>query len=124
MACVHFLHAHNKLYGTYGQTYSPASCKVRLQLNSVLTLILALATRPPTSQELPNLSEARESKVGGKNTIPPASYKFRLYSGKVLELFAGDLFKLDGQMCKGAFTGDDFCEVSADAIYIIYAYVR
>lgn len=77
-------------------------------------LKLSLSPLTHTLQELPNLSEARESKVGGKNTIPPASYKFRLYSGKVLELLAEDLFKLDGKMCKGTFTGDDFCEVSAD----------
>lgn len=69
--------------------------------------------RAPTFQELPNLSEARDSKVACKHTIPPASYKFRLYSGKVLELFANDLYKLDGKMCTGPFTGDDFCDVSA-----------
>ncbi len=83
-------------------------------------------------QELPNLSEARgsaEEEEGLKKSkaarhswngschggddarIPPASYKFRLYSGKVLELFAGDLYKLDGKMCKGTYTGDDFCDV-------------
>lgn len=89
------------------------------------------------SQELPNLSEARggaeeeeKGKEGSKKSkaarhsrngsshgvddgrIPPATYKFRLYSGKVLELFAGDLYNLDGKMCEGIYTGDDFCDVS------------
>eukprot|EP00903_Cladosiphon_okamuranus_P014557 g13503.t1 len=83
---------HYRMDGVYGALMGETSAVRRLQ------------------EELPNLSEARESKIGDKNTIPPASYKFRLYSGKVLELFAGDLFKLDGKICKGAFTGDDFCE--------------
>eukprot|EP00752_Nemacystus_decipiens_P009700 g8663.t1 len=83
---------HYRMDGVYGALMGEASAVRRLQ------------------EELPNLSEARESKVSCKHTIPPASYKFRLYSGKVLELLAQDLFKLDGKMCKGAFTGDDFCE--------------
>lgn len=62
-------------------------------------------------QELPNLSEARE--IDGKNSLPPAMYEFRLYSGKVLKLYGGDSFELDGKMCEGSYTGDDFCDVSA-----------
>lgn len=72
-------------------------------------------------QELPNLSEARakdssSQSAYGNNPIPPASYEFRLYSGKVLKLYAGDLYKLDGKLCKGAYTGDDFCDVSANTL--------
>ena len=48
----------------------------------------------------------------GQNDIPPATYNFRLYSGKMLELYGRNLYKLDGKLCKGAFTGDDFCNVS------------
>ena len=48
----------------------------------------------------------------GQNDIPPATYNFRLYSGKMLELYGRNLYKLDGKLCKGAFTGDDFCDVS------------
>ena len=47
-----------------------------------------------------------------KKDIPPATYNFRLYSGKMLELYGRNLYKLDGKLCKGAFTGDDFCAVS------------
>lgn len=59
-------------------------------------------------QELGNLPEVRQ-KEGG---IPAATYKFRLYSGKMLELFSNGLFRLDGKLCRGPFTGDDFCIVS------------
>lgn len=48
----------------------------------------------------------------GQNDIPPATYNFRLYSGKMLELYGRNLYKLDGKLCKGSFTGDDFCDVS------------
>lgn len=48
----------------------------------------------------------------GRNDIPPATYNFRLYSGKMLELYGRNLYKLDGKLCKGSFTGDDFCDVS------------
>lgn len=63
-------------------------------------------------QEIPGLPEARLVENPSRKDIPPAMYKFRLYSGKVLELYGANLFKLDGQLCKGAFTGDDFCDVS------------
>lgn len=66
---------------------------------------------PGCPQELGSLPEARESK-SYHGAIPPATYKFRLYSGKVLELFSSGLFKLDGKLCQGPFTGDDFCIVS------------
>ena len=76
-----------------------------------------LSPRPPSPdhtarllQELPNLSEARD--IDGKHSLPPATYEFRLYSGKVLKLYGGDSYELDGTLCKGSFTGDDFCEVS------------
>ncbi|CAM9244255.1 unnamed protein product [Ectocarpus sp. 13 AM-2016] len=81
---------HYRMDGVYGALMGETSAVRRLQ------------------QELPNLSEARDT----KGSIPPASYKFRLYSGKVLELLAKDIFKLDGRMCKGLYTGDDFCDVS------------
>ena len=71
--------------------------------------------RPPRrliSQELPGLSEARVVDGISSDDIPPAAYKFRLYSGKMLELFSENLYRLDGQLCKGAYTGDDFCNVS------------
>ena len=70
----------------------------------------AVASPPP--QELPGLPEARIVDDAGRNDIPPASYNFRLYSGKMLELYGRNLYKLDGKLCKGAFTGDDFCDVS------------
>ena len=66
----------------------------------------------PTSQELPGLSEARFVDDAAQNDIPPATYNFRLYSGKMLELYGRNLYKLDGKLCQGAFTGDDFCAVS------------
>ena len=31
---------------------------------------------------------------------------------QMIEVFPGNLFTLDGQMCQGFFTGDDFCDVS------------
>ena len=71
-----------------------------------------LPVASPPLQELPGLSEARVVDDAGQNDIPPASYNFRLYSGKVLELYGRNLYKLDGKLCKGAFTGDDFCDVS------------
>ena len=64
------------------------------------------------SQELPGLSEARVVDGISSDDIPPAAYKFRLYSGKMLEIFGENLYRLDGQLCKGAYTGDDFCNVS------------
>ncbi|CAN0418201.1 unnamed protein product, partial [Ascophyllum nodosum] len=60
-------------------------------------------------QELSGLPEARNN---GEGAIPPASYKFRLFSGTIIELFPGNLYKLGDQMCKGFYTGDDFCIVS------------
>ena len=66
-------------------------------------------------QELPGLPEARvtgSKKNGDDDDIPPATYKFRLYSGKILQLYASNLFRLDDKFCRGLFTGDDFCDVS------------
>ena len=34
----------------------------------------------------------------------------------MLELYDRNLYKLDGKLCKGAFTGDAFCNASWDAI--------
>ena len=68
----------------------------------------------------------------GQNDIPPATYNFRLYSGKMLELYGRNLYKLDGKLCKGAFTGDDFCDVSGchvvctshvDIVLFLYPFV-
>ncbi|CAN0377619.1 unnamed protein product, partial [Ascophyllum nodosum] len=59
-------------------------------------------------QELGGLPEARDT----EGPIPPASYKFRLYSGTMIELFPDNRYMLGDQMCKGFFTGDDFCVVS------------
>nr|CAD37191.1 vanadium-dependent bromoperoxidase 1 [Laminaria digitata] len=84
---------HWRMDGVYGALMGETSCVRRLQ------------------QELPGLPEARE--VEGKKRrgdIPPATYKFRLYSGKILELYGRNLYKLDGKLCEGAFTGDDFCD--------------
>eukprot|EP00904_Undaria_pinnatifida_P002853 jgi/Undpi1/12569/HiC_scaffold_6.g02238.m1 len=64
-------------------------------------------------QELPGLPEARVTggkKGGDDDDIPPATYKFRLYSGKILQLYASNLFRLDDKFCRGLFTGDDFCD--------------
>ena len=75
-------------------------------------------TRPNLSaisihlQELPGLPEARIVDGASSDDIPPATYKFRLYSGKQLEIFGSNLYRLDGELCKGAYTGDDFCDVS------------
>ncbi|CAN0353897.1 unnamed protein product, partial [Scytosiphon promiscuus] len=67
-------------------------------------------------QELPGLSEALIVDGAGLSDTPPATYNFRLYSGKMLELYGRNLYKLDGKLCKGAFTGDDFCnEVHKDS---------
>ena len=63
-------------------------------------------------QELPGLPEGRIVDGAGRDDIPPATYNFRLYGGKMLELYGRNLYKLDGKLCKGAFTGDDFCNVS------------
>eukprot|EP00752_Nemacystus_decipiens_P009696 g8660.t1 len=82
---------HWRMDGVYGALMGETSAVRRLQ------------------EELPNLSEARE--IEGDDTLPPATYEFRLYNGKVLKLYGGDLFELGGQLCKGAYTGDDFCEV-------------
>ncbi|CAM9447814.1 unnamed protein product, partial [Pylaiella littoralis] len=97
------LGVHYRMDGVYGALMGETSAVRRLQ------------------QELPNLSEARakdssSQSAYGNNPIPPASYEFRLYSGKVLKLYAGDLYKLDGKLCKGAYTGDDFCDVSANTL--------
>ncbi|CAM9646416.1 unnamed protein product, partial [Ascophyllum nodosum] len=61
-------------------------------------------------QELGGLPEARDT----EGSIVPASYKFRLYSGIMIELFPGNLYQLGDQMCEGFFTGDDFCVVSVE----------
>eukprot|EP00904_Undaria_pinnatifida_P002852 jgi/Undpi1/12568/HiC_scaffold_6.g02237.m1 len=64
-------------------------------------------------QELPGLPEARDTdskKKGDDDDIPPATYKFRLYSGKILQLYASNLFRLDDKFCRGLFTEDDFCD--------------
>lgn len=79
-----------------------------------------VTTAPTLCQELDNLPEARANKrktdtdcgQRGKASTPPATYKFRLYSGKVIELFSGKPYRLDGQPCKGLITDDDFCNVS------------
>ncbi|CAN0537379.1 unnamed protein product, partial [Laminaria digitata] len=93
---------HWRMDGVYGALMGETSAVRRLQ------------------QELPGLSEARIVDDAGQNDIPPATYNFRLYSGKRLELFGRNLYKLDGKLCKGAFTGDDFCnevpESSFDSI--------
>ena len=49
----------------------------------------------------------------GPDAIPPATYSFRLYSGKTLELYGKDAYRLDEKLCNGAYTGDDFCNVSS-----------
>lgn len=66
----------------------------------------------PSCQELPGLSEARVVDGAVTNAIPPATYIFRLYSGQMIELYGRNLYKLDGKLCEGAYTGDDFCDVS------------
>eukprot|EP00752_Nemacystus_decipiens_P009703 g8666.t1 len=81
---------HWRMDGVYGALMGETSAVRRLQ------------------EELPNLSEARE--IEGDDTLPPATYEFRLYNGNILKLYGGDLYSLDGTMCKGAYTGDDFCE--------------
>ena len=63
-------------------------------------------------QELSGLPEARIVDGASSDDIPPATYKFRLYSGKQIEIFGANLYRLDGQLCKGKYTGDDFCDVS------------
>eukprot|EP00904_Undaria_pinnatifida_P002849 jgi/Undpi1/12565/HiC_scaffold_6.g02234.m1 len=66
--------------------------------------------------EIPGLPEARFIEDRKRGDLPTAMYKFRLYSGKMLELYGRNLFKLDDNLCQGAFTGDDFCdEVNNDA---------
>ena len=84
-----------------------------------------------SSQELPGLPEARPNDDLKRNEIPPATYNFRLYSGKMLELYGANLYKLDGKLCEGAFTGDDFCDVShgghmngySSAVFASYRFV-
>eukprot|EP00904_Undaria_pinnatifida_P000007 jgi/Undpi1/10006/HiC_scaffold_28.g12460.m1 len=72
-------------------------------------------------QELTGLPEARVVDDISSDDIPPAVYKFRLYSGKMLEIFSLNLYRLDGQLCKGGYTGDDFCnEVTGDAAASIF----
>ena len=46
------------------------------------------------------------------NGLPP-TFEFDQYLvEQMTELFPDNLYKLGDQMCKGVFTGDDFCEVS------------
>ena len=71
-----------------------------------------LPLQSPPYQELPGLPEARVGEDAGRNAIPPATYNFRLYSGKTLELYGRNLYRLDDKLCEGAYTGDDFCDVS------------
>eukprot|EP00904_Undaria_pinnatifida_P000014 jgi/Undpi1/10012/HiC_scaffold_28.g12466.m1 len=93
------LGVHWRMDGVYGALMGETSAIRRLQ------------------QELPGLSEARVVDGISSDDIPPAAYKFRLYSGKMLELFSLNLYRLDGQLCKGAYTGDDFCnEVNEDRL--------
>eukprot|EP00904_Undaria_pinnatifida_P002847 jgi/Undpi1/12563/HiC_scaffold_6.g02232.m1 len=61
-------------------------------------------------QELPGLAEARAGERGS-DEIPAATYSFRLFNGKKIELYGGNLYRLGDQLCQGAFTGDDFCDV-------------
>ena len=35
---------------------------------------------------------------------------------QIIELFPGNLYKLGDQMCRGFYTGDDFCIVSVQII--------
>ncbi|CAN0451988.1 unnamed protein product, partial [Ascophyllum nodosum] len=85
------LGVHYRMDGVYGAEMGEAGAIRRLQ------------------QELGGLPEARNNSDG---PISPASYKFRLFSGKMIELFPDNTYKLDDQICKGFFTGDDFCVVS------------
>eukprot|EP00904_Undaria_pinnatifida_P000010 jgi/Undpi1/10009/HiC_scaffold_28.g12463.m1 len=89
-----YLGVHWRMDGVYGALMGETSAIRRLQ------------------QELPGLSEARVVDGISSDDIPPAAYKFRLYSGKMLEIFGENLYRLDGQLCKGAYTGDDFCNRS------------
>ncbi|CAM9304146.1 unnamed protein product, partial [Laminaria digitata] len=59
-------------------------------------------------QELPGLPEARGGERG-RNDIPAATYSFRLFNGKQIQLYGANLYKLGEQLCKGPYTGDDFC---------------
>ncbi|CAN0540811.1 unnamed protein product, partial [Scytosiphon promiscuus] len=61
-------------------------------------------------QELPGLPEARVRDVGA-NEITQATYMLRLYSGQMIELYGRNLYQLDGKLCEGAYSGDDFCDV-------------
>eukprot|EP00904_Undaria_pinnatifida_P002850 jgi/Undpi1/12566/HiC_scaffold_6.g02235.m1 len=61
-------------------------------------------------QEIPGLPEARFMEKRKKGDLPTAMYKFRLYSGKLIELYGRNLYMLGDCLCKGAFTGDDFCD--------------
>ncbi|CAM9706578.1 unnamed protein product, partial [Laminaria digitata] len=92
---------HWRMDGVYGALMGETSAIRRLQ------------------QELPGLPEARIVDDAGRNDIPPATYNFRLYSGKMLELYGANLYKLDDKYCKGAFTGDDFCDVH-EASYVSF----
>ncbi|CAM9916151.1 unnamed protein product, partial [Ascophyllum nodosum] len=76
------LGVHYRMDGVFGAEMGEAGAIRRLQ------------------QELGGLPEARNNSDG---TIPPASYKFRLFSGKMIELFPDNTYKLDNQMCKGFF---------------------
>nr|AYP65252.1 vanadium-dependent bromine peroxidase [Saccharina japonica] len=86
------LGVHWRMDGVYGALVGEVSAVRRLQ------------------QELPGLAEARPNDDLKRKEIPPATYNFRLYSGKMLELYGANLYKLDGKLCEGAFTGDDFCD--------------
>ena len=45
----------------------------------------------------------------------PISDSDRCLIRQMIELFPDNLYKLGDQMCKGFFTGDDFCVVSFSA---------
>ena len=62
-------------------------------------------------QELPGLSEARAGERG-RDDIPAASYSFRLFNGKQIHLHGANLYRLGEKLCKGPYTGEDFCDVS------------
>lgn len=96
-------------------------CRVNASLNycaylprGTITREIRRAKRPPcvtVYQELPGLAEARAGERGS-DEIPAATYSFRLFNGKKIELYGGNLYRLGDQLCQGAFTGDDFCDVS------------
>ena len=95
----------------FGSNYAPYHCMRRAPTH-------VSASPPYAHQELSGLPEARvagddaDGGCGYNGAIPPATYKFRLYSGKKIELRANNLYTLDGQLCRGPYTGDDYCDVS------------